>query len=189
MGDVRPPRPTAGFDGTAHDLTHDPGFPGARDAAETALRQESPQRVAVFQVIAFLDRRGAEHADVTDTVTGLGCLERFPAAFAGLFTAGIRQTLAAGVLKDPEDFINTFGDEEVIAGVLLHGAEGAQMIKQLVERRPGSVGIQQDGGLALQVPVERLVSDKHRDRLEQILQGRARREHEGVGLNDFFLDV
>ncbi|MFA7233782.1 MAG: hypothetical protein WC076_06705 [Terrimicrobiaceae bacterium] len=49
-----------------------------------------------------------------------------------------------------------------------------QVIQKIEKRIPRAVAVEDDGGLAFQVLVQRLVADKNRDRLEKILQRCAR---------------
>ena len=73
--------------------------------------------------------------------------------------------------------------------VLLHRAKSVEMLEKGKKAVPGTIGIEENGRLAGEIHIEGLVTDEDRNRLEHILQRRARGEHEGVGLDDLTLDV
>ena len=63
------------------------------------------------------------------------------------------------------------------------------MIKELKDDVPRGVVVENDGWLGGEVLVQSLIADEDGDGLEDVFQAGAGGEDEGVGFDDFFLDV
>jgi hypothetical protein len=171
------------------DLAHDAGFPRAADAAETAPGEAAAEFVAVREIGGIGDGGGAENADVS----GVAARERrvvgldHGGSHAG--AAGIRQPLAAGDAQGVKNLVRGVHLEQEILVPLVHGPHSMEVDEQVEQAVPRAVGIEQDGRFVDEVAVHRLVSDKDRNRLEEVLDGRTGGEDEGIGLDDLALDV
>ena len=188
---IRSCGPTFGLDGSADDGAHDSGFSCAGDTTEFVVSEFASERFAIADVVVLFDGGRAEDADVADEIIGGGSVG--VGGHGLLFGQGFAVDGGeAFVAEVGEGFCRSFssvGDEEVVAVILFDGAELVEVVEELEDDVPRLVVVDDDGGLGGEVFVEGLVTDKDRNRFEEVLQAGAGGEDEGVGVDDFFFDI
>lgn len=81
------------------------------------------------------------------------------------------------------------GEEEVVAVVLFDGSEFVEVSEKVEDGVPRLVVVENDSGFAGEVFVESLIADEDGDGFKDILKGGSGGEDEGVGFDDFLLDI
>lgn len=191
VGDVRASGPAVSLDGATHDGSHDASFASSGDAAKFVVSEVAAKGFAISNVIIFLDGSGAEDADVAQKVIGgrgVG-VGGHGLLLGKRFAVDGRKAFVAKVLERFGGSFGGVGNEEVVAVVLLDGAELIEVVEELEHDVPALVVVDDDGGLSGEVFVEGLVADEDGAGLEEVFKGGSGGEDEGVGTDDFFLNI